>query len=124
PAIAATVSICFSKSAIRRMESTIKFPIWNAPKAIPKEPNDLWIPAMRFSKLAMEEVWALTVAPNLFNCWFSALRATPNCFVLASIRTRSEEHTSELQSRENLVCRLLLEKKKKEERLHKTSYNR
>src|SRR5690606_40036229 len=28
---------------------------------------------------------------------------------------RSEEHTSELQSRENLVCRLLLEKKKKEE---------
>src|SRR5690606_42042236 len=28
---------------------------------------------------------------------------------------RSEEHTSELQSRENLVCRLLLEKKKKDE---------
>src|SRR5690606_12991295 len=27
---------------------------------------------------------------------------------------RSEEHTSELQSRENLVCRLLLEKKKEE----------
>src|SRR5690606_41574207 len=31
-------------------------------------------------------------------------------------RARSEEHTSELQSRENLVCRLLLEKKKKNER--------
>src|SRR5690606_25540679 len=28
---------------------------------------------------------------------------------------RSEEHTSELQSRENLVCRLLLEKKKKQQ---------
>src|SRR5690606_41888389 len=28
-------------------------------------------------------------------------------------RFRSEEHTSELQSRENLVCRLLLEKKNK-----------
>src|SRR5690606_41474987 len=27
-------------------------------------------------------------------------------------KTRSEEHTSELQSRENLVCRLLLEKEK------------
>src|SRR5690606_41249393 len=27
-------------------------------------------------------------------------------------KARSEEHTSELQSRENLVCRLLLEKKK------------
>src|SRR5690606_40409209 len=31
----------------------------------------------------------------------------------AGIEIRSEEHTSELQSRENLVCRLLLEKKKK-----------
>src|SRR5690606_39324362 len=30
-----------------------------------------------------------------------------------SSRDRSEEHTSELQSRENLVCRLLLEKKNK-----------
>src|SRR5690606_29819937 len=29
-----------------------------------------------------------------------------------SMELRSEEHTSELQSRENLVCRLLLEKKK------------
>src|SRR5436309_11976783 len=29
--------------------------------------------------------------------------------------SRSEEHTSELQSRENLVCRLLLEKKKKKD---------
>src|SRR5690606_40888165 len=33
--------------------------------------------------------------------------------------TRSEEHTSELQSRENLVCRLLLEKKKQKRRLQR-----
>src|SRR2546430_13353071 len=33
-------------------------------------------------------------------------------------RSRSEEHTSELQSQSNLVCRLLLEKKKKK---HHTS---
>src|SRR5690606_42032679 len=32
---------------------------------------------------------------------------------------RSEEHTSELQSRENLVCRLLLEKKKKNKKKDK-----
>src|SRR2546427_9442084 len=32
---------------------------------------------------------------------------------LASAEGRSEEHTSELQSQSNLVCRLLLEKKKK-----------
>src|SRR5690606_40557765 len=31
---------------------------------------------------------------------------------VAEVNSRSEEHTSELQSRENLVCRLLLEKKK------------
>src|SRR5690606_39767552 len=31
---------------------------------------------------------------------------------------RSEEHTSELQSRENLVCRLLLEKKKKKKKIN------
>src|SRR3712207_7163376 len=33
---------------------------------------------------------------------------------LRSLRCRSEEHTSELQSRQYLVCRLLLEKKNKE----------
>src|SRR5690606_1083056 len=33
--------------------------------------------------------------------------------VAAFGQARSEEHTSELQSRENLVCRLLLEKKKR-----------
>src|SRR5215475_15668819 len=34
--------------------------------------------------------------------------------------SRSEGHTSELQSRENLVCRLLLEKKKKKIQIKKT----
>src|SRR3712207_8406834 len=34
-------------------------------------------------------------------------------FMRKSINGRSEEHTSELQSRQYLVCRLLLEKKKK-----------
>src|SRR5688572_31615558 len=33
-------------------------------------------------------------------------------------KARSEEHTSELQSQSNLVCRLLLEKKKKETKRH------
>src|SRR2546427_1753653 len=36
----------------------------------------------------------------------------PPCGVTSAPRTRSEEHTSELQSQSNLVCRLLLEKKK------------
>src|SRR3712207_8580225 len=37
----------------------------------------------------------------------------PQVCVVDSVQTRSEEHTSELQSRQYLVCRLLLEKKKK-----------
>src|SRR5215475_15788963 len=44
---------------------------------------------------------------------------TPPISGLFSVRwtqSRSEEHTSELQSRENLVCRLLLEKKKKKQK--------
>src|SRR5215216_617300 len=35
----------------------------------------------------------------------------------ARCRTRSEEHTSELQSPDHLVCRLLLEKKKKNKKI-------
>src|SRR5690606_41187397 len=37
---------------------------------------------------------------------------------------RSEEHTSELQSRENLVCRLLLEKKKNKKTITEKTNNR
>jgi len=41
---------------------------------------------------------------SLFTCTFTLSQYKPN--------VRSEEHTSELQSRQHLVCRLLLEKKK------------
>src|SRR5947209_12849190 len=43
--------------------------------------------------------------------------ATARCCptATAAIPVRSEEHTSELQSRQYLVCRLLLEKKKKQQ---------
>src|SRR2546422_4499848 len=40
----------------------------------------------------------------------------------SGISRRSEEHTSELQSRLHLVCRLLLEKKKKKKKRQKTQY--
>src|SRR3712207_7275854 len=39
-------------------------------------------------------------------------------------RRRSEEHTSELQSRQYLVCRLLLEKKKRDRRHTDTPHHR
>src|SRR5690349_24290666 len=51
--------------------------------------------------------------------------ASTACASASSLRskawTRSEEHTSELQSRRDLVCRLLLEKKKKKK--NKNKYN-
>src|SRR3712207_8726268 len=51
------------------------------------------------------------------SCWNSPfLFAAPrSSSTRSTVRSRSEEHTSELQSRQYLVCRLLLEKKK-----HKT----
>src|SRR5207302_6959866 len=58
------------------------------------------------------------VLNNLITAWWKSERS-PVSFalrhLLSALRSgiaRSEEHTSELQSRENLVCRLLLEKKK------------
>src|SRR5206468_10282196 len=57
----------------------------------------------------------------------TAMRCSHDIECIASIRyrensaLRSEEHTSELQSRSDLVCRLLLEKKKKKKKTkHKT----
>src|SRR5260370_13858916 len=46
---------------------------------------------------------------RLFLSW----RGTISVWIAATYVDRSEEHTSELQSHLNLVCRLLLEKKKK-----------
>src|SRR2546430_7622969 len=43
----------------------------------------------------------------------STMSSAACCGLTFSLNVRSEEHTSELQSQSNLVCRLLLEKKKK-----------
>src|SRR5438445_7575569 len=45
-----------------------------------------------------------------------SLAAVSDAIVIGFNVKRSEEHTSELQSRQYLVCRLLLEKKKKNEK--------
>src|SRR5436309_10890222 len=59
-----------------------------------------------FRARSTSTVWHAT-RPSWFALGWPAARSTSMC------APRSEEHTSELQSRENLVCRLLLEKKKK-----------
>src|SRR2546427_5858045 len=49
------------------------------------------------------------------HCGLSENRGGGHQYAIA--RMRSEEHTSELQSQSNLVCRLLLEKKKKQKQV-------
>src|SRR2546430_9630565 len=45
--------------------------------------------------------------------WYATTRFRPDIVFEVGRTKRSEEHTSELQSQSNLVCRLLLEKKKR-----------
>src|SRR3989475_6776706 len=71
-------------------------PSWLAGKIWP-----LICPLLRFSSRAMYRLH--------HSCWTSFSVAVAH---LKAIVARSEEHTSELQSQSNLVCRLLLEKKK------------
>src|SRR5690606_42154283 len=66
-----------------------------------------------------QHMWALIVVVMLLRLLYPAALTSVITLVTRLLRRpvehieRSEEHTSELQSRENLVCRLLLEKKKK-----------
>src|SRR5690554_7570575 len=64
--------------------------------------------------------------PAVITFWLSATGAPATVVSLGLsvishlLKSRSEEHTSELQSRPHLVCRLLLEKKKKKNK-HKVN---
>src|SRR5947209_12610358 len=52
--------------------------------------------------------------------WVERAALPVYCLALDPQGERSEEHTSELQSRQYLVCRLLLEKKKKSKKANQT----
>src|SRR2546430_12474859 len=74
------------------------------------------LPILRRSSATAGEVRASITA-----CWMagidwypvpSSTGTFPSLAGVSITRERSEEHTSELQSQSNLVCRLLLEKKK------------
>src|SRR3712207_7831326 len=59
--------------------------------------------------------WLLLAANVLVFVFFQGLGSDERFTYAWATVPRSEEHTSELQSRQYLVCRLLLEKKKKTE---------
>src|SRR2546429_891873 len=58
-------------------------------------------------------LWLDCPAAGIPPALIPATRRAPRKHTLAAPRIRSEEHTSELQSRLHLGCRLLLEKKKR-----------
>src|SRR2546430_13243234 len=70
-----------------------------------------------FNDTATTEIYTLSLHDALpicedWSCPKSQKLHIPLCTVRSLHCQRSEEHTSELQSQSNLVCRLLLEKKK------------
>src|SRR5690625_5593811 len=69
------------------------------PKKTPRSPRK----NQNFSKTTKTQI-LITNSPHKNHLWFVLMNAK-----------RSEEHTSELQSRGHLVCRLLLEKKNKKQ---------
>src|SRR5690554_7470761 len=101
------------------------FSSWKQERFTQSEKKSFWLKFNRLRILRTE--FMIGVEPiakeNQENCiwiWLWKLSITirpkPEKNILKQkIRRRSEEHTSELQSRPHLVCRLLLEKKKEKE---------
>src|SRR5206468_9991833 len=84
---------------------------WSRETAIPR-----WVRALAY--LAASRLPSLSRSVMMTTVFeFASLDSDPLAAAMLTIRplhpTRSDVHTSELQSRSDLVCRLLLEKKKK-----------
>src|SRR5256884_6740993 len=88
---------------IRRPPRSTLFPYTTLFRSREKELAERVTAWTEFPRFASRLTWVAAVVLLASTTWFyeSVLRAP-----------RSEEHTSELQSRLHLVCRLLLEKKK------------
>src|SRR2546428_12348121 len=71
--------------------------------------------------LSLHDALPISANPDALRSMRAAARRRAWAFDVARTEdARSEEHTSELQSRSDLVCRLLLEKKKKTDIKHHT----
>src|SRR5215204_516954 len=84
--------------------------VWVAVIVSPMLPSD----ASRIGPIAPSPSGLRTTAPAP-SPNSDAVRLSSMLVTRLSVSARSEEHTSELQSHSDLVCRLLLEKKKKNE---------
>src|SRR3712207_7146966 len=71
-----------------------------------RDPNPRAVEVLKLVKKLVDSGVTLDVGRDDLAPWTAALKE-------GKVTARSEEHTSELQSRQYLVCRLLLEKKKR-----------
>src|SRR5438309_5488258 len=95
--VVAIVAIAITAFALQNNTPTaVRFLFWNLPG----------VPLATIILVSVTLGVVLVGVPLLIGRWRLRLR-------LRSLEARSEEHTSELQSQFHLVCRLLLEKKKK-----------
>src|SRR5690625_7025901 len=92
-----------------RLRHFLKRTGWRCPKRGMRAANT---GAYWFTQVLKEvQVLVTSVSPN-FSSESKRASRSPELTRLSGATTRSEEHTSELQSRGHLVCRLLLAKKK------------
>src|SRR3989449_1613202 len=98
---------------IRRPPRSTLFPYTTLFRSV-RDPHEAGNVTSRGGDRLQGSMPTIPVAPAMATSWYldrSKATLRPNCGL--RVRCRSEEHTSELQSRLHLVCRLLLEKKKK-----------
>src|SRR2546430_5751316 len=95
---------------IRRPPRSTLFPYTTLFRSNALTSSYTWIPIFSLIGFAVAYIFCVN---DRFLSWVQR-----NSFIIVLLTlvplARSEEHTSELQSQSNLVCRLLLEKKKKE----------
>src|SRR5947209_14770432 len=116
-----------SPISLKPFESETKSSIWAIDKALrwERRSGDAFGAPSKKNATGTCRMWEICcnrLAPIRFvpfsyfcTCWKVRPSASPSFSWLMASIMRSEEHTSELQSRQYLVCRLLLEKKKKKQ---------
>src|SRR5206468_6371964 len=109
PAPAASPPLRYTRLLLRSLPSSLSCP--------PPPPRPTLFP---YTTLFRSDASSATLRHPCRTRWTRARRVGPRSCCRSdspgsgpACSTRSEEHTSELQSRSDLVCRLLLEKKKK-----------
>src|SRR5438034_5228544 len=91
---------------------------------IPRPPRSTLFPyttlfrSIAYVRRKLLRMYQLTNAEKLPYDLRDDERSTTVLDNVTAVAARSEEHTSELQSHSDLVCRLLLEKKKKKQKKH------